>query len=148
MPFDKHDETYRELQNRFRCLECDPSGVHFCWKQEFKGWKRPHHIQLDASMLNLWATSILNSNASTHYPPRIPEFDNIILEPLYKKNPQHASIANAYLQAFPQLAMGVGGFTRELHYLHGNNHWDSNEHGKRRVAYNDDNTPPSSPVKR
>jgi hypothetical protein len=89
MPFNKHDEVYRDLQERYRCTDCDPSGKRFCWKQIFKGWPKPCHIQLSMSILNQWATYIVDNGASKHYPPRVPEFDDWILAPLYKKNPKH-----------------------------------------------------------
>ena len=85
MGFSEHDEAFRALQERFRCEECDGSGMRWCWKQQFKGTPKIHHTQLNSTLLSTWATHIVKGVASLHYPPRIPEFDDLILAPLLKK---------------------------------------------------------------
>jgi hypothetical protein len=122
MPYDKHNEMYRALQARYRCHECNPSGVRWCWKQDFKGWTKPHHVQLNATLLSTWATAIINHSATDHYPPRIPEFDDLILEPLYKRNPNHTNHANSANLLISQMG---GRITQEFHILHGGgNPWE------------------------
>lgn len=82
----------------------------------------------------------MNQHAGTHY-PRIPEFDNVILEPLYRKSCQHVAIPNAQAMLMSQI-----GITREVHYLFGaGNPWEV-QRSKRHAEYED--TPSSSPVKR
>jgi hypothetical protein len=93
MPYDEHEVYYQDLQNKYRCTECDPSGIHYCFKQQFKGWPKLHHAPLNAQLLNTWATLCSEGAAVIHHPPRIPEFDDLILEPLYKRNPKHAAHA-------------------------------------------------------
>jgi hypothetical protein len=125
MPYDKHDTIYRSLQERYLCKICDPSGGRWCWKQQFKGWNEPSHRQLNSTLLSSWATAIIDHGASEHYPPRIPEFDDIILEPLYKKNPRHMVNVNSVNSVNLLMSQVGNGITREFHFVHGGgNPWD------------------------
>lgn len=111
MPFTEHSQLYQELQVKYRCLDCDPSGNKWCWIQEFKGMHKPYHAPLDDGHLDTWATYIEEKTATIFYPPRIPEFDNVILEPFLKKyKPTSASIAES---SIPPVNPGL---LREVHY--------------------------------
>jgi len=99
--------------------------------------------------MSMWATYIVDHGASLHYPPRIVEFDDIILEPLYKKNPKHAIHGSTVAELLaPQIGgIPVGGVTRELHFLHGGHLGPWPHHGSRK-RHSDPDSPLSSPVKR
>jgi len=139
MPYSEHDEVFKQLQGMYRCDDCDPSGIKWCWKQTFKGWPKHYHAPLDAKLLNTWATYVVDKIVTIYHPPRIPEFDDVILAPLYKKNKHHAPQAMPNETLVPQLG---GGLLREFHVYHGS----SNRH-KRHRDYESD-TPTSSPIKR
>lgn len=85
MPHSEHTQLFRELQAKYRCTDCDLSRVRWCWKQEFKTMPRPYHARLSAQMLETWALYITQKSATISYPPRIAEFDDVILEPLLKR---------------------------------------------------------------
>jgi hypothetical protein len=139
LPFTPDAEAYQELQTKYRCLACDLSGAKWCWIQEFKGMPKPYHAQLDNLHLDTWATHIVEKTATIFYPPRIPEFDNLILKPLLKKYKPQTSVSIVE----PSIPPVNPGLLREVHY----NYISENRHNKRHKDYNSD-TPNSSPIKR
>jgi len=53
------------------------------------------HIKFDTTLMSLWAEKVANNIATVYYPPRIPEFDDIIFKSLLTK------FKNAH-QSYPQ----------------------------------------------
>ena len=100
---------------------------------------KPYHAPLDDGHLDTWATYIEEKTATIFYPPRIPEFDNVILEPLLKKyKPTSASIAES---SIPPVNPGL---LREVHYNYIPN--DNRRHKRRKES--DSDTSNASPIKR
>jgi hypothetical protein len=57
----------KELQTKYRCLDCDPSGVKWDWIQEFKRMHKPYHTRLDNRHLDTWATHIVEKTATKFF---------------------------------------------------------------------------------
>lgn len=65
--------------------------MRWCWKQPFKGSPKVYHAQLNSTLLSTWAHHIVEGVSTLHHPPRIPDFDDIILAPLLKKHKPSAA---------------------------------------------------------
>ena len=75
----------KELQTKYRCLDCDPrelSGTGYKDSKEFTNHTIPCWITVISTHGQLTSSRKRRQNC---FPPRIPEFDNLILESLLKK---------------------------------------------------------------
>jgi hypothetical protein len=107
------------------------------------GFHRAHHARLDSKLLSKWATFIVDGAATIHYPPRIPEFDDLINEPLLKrhlKRDPEGSTFNDPNGVEYQSNSAAGSIMKEVHYHHHRSH-------KRPNDYYDDDSHESSPPK-
>jgi hypothetical protein len=138
-----HSKHFNAIQERYRCTECDPAGGKFCWVAEYPGFAKPYHARLDWNHINKWATYIVNGTSTIHYPPRIKDFDDIILEPLlkwhFKRKP-----SDFEGHELSNISQSSGTYAREVH------HWHESSHPAKRPRYrynSPDDTPESSPYK-
>ena len=139
MPVSSHSEVFQQLQDKYRCLECDPAGKRWCYISKVPGISKIHHARLDVEHLSNWATAICDKVAVIYHAPRTPEFDEVILAPLlnrYYKWHQSDFEENSSVTT-NQFNNSSNFVTKEVHHYH-----DSR---KRRSPLTDSD---SSPVKR
>jgi hypothetical protein len=96
---------------------------------------------LDSKLLSKWATFIVDGAATVHYPPRIPEFDDIILEPLVKRHLKRDPEGSAFHGRTDESNSTTSGFTKEVHFHHHRSRKRRNDY------YDDDDSHESSPAK-
>lgn len=90
---------------------------------------------MDSKLLSKWATFIVDHAATIHYPPRIPEFDDLILEPLLKRHLKRDPDGTAFNGQIvdEHNSTQSGSFMKEVHYHHHrsrkrrNNYYDSDD---------------------
>jgi hypothetical protein len=144
-PTNDHQLFFQQLQEKYRCLDCNPQGGTWCWISAWSGFHKSHHARLDSNLLSKWATFMVDRAATIHYPPRVPEFDDLILEPLLKRHlkrdPEGSAFSGQSINPSTSSTSGPGGFMKEVHYHHHNSR-------KRPNGYSDDDSPESSPDKR
>ena len=79
-----HLEAYRELQDRWRCLECSTNG--FCYRKKNLDTGRVVHINLDSDIMSKWAALMVTGDAVAHCPPgNVEEFDKLVTDAMNSK---------------------------------------------------------------
>lgn len=77
-----HLYVVRELQDKYRCLECSSNG--FCFVQKHPDTGKLIHINLEASIINLWALKIVEkTSVPAGLPTHVEEFEKLVREAFY-----------------------------------------------------------------